>query len=312
MNQPQLENLFVCIGAQKAGTSWLFSVLSQDDRFKFCPHVKEIHYFDHVHCKSPLLNQWRAHHLIQMVERRGLSLKTIMAGFLSGEEDNFLKNRKYKIKGNFFAAKKFLELSGTVDDAWYTAMLRTNEKQSYSMDITPDYAVIGENGFKHMDKLAKNLKLLFILRDPVERAWSGLLQGKKKHKGGVKEFLEQNIHNIDLLFNLCTTGKDILPRSNYAKTLSELEQLGLLDRTLIKFYDDIMEKPKEFILDVYKFLDLPVDISSEFEVLLKNKVYGTVGKSEMPEELRERLVEFYRPFNFALSKYCDVPDSWNA
>ena len=43
-------NLLVCIGTQKAGTYWLYSILSKDERFvhaaKQFEIVKEVHYFD--------------------------------------------------------------------------------------------------------------------------------------------------------------------------------------------------------------------------------------------------------------------------
>ena len=46
-NQPAIENYFVCVGAQKSGTTWLARVLA-DHPDVFVTPVKEIHYFDHV------------------------------------------------------------------------------------------------------------------------------------------------------------------------------------------------------------------------------------------------------------------------
>ena len=44
---PKIDRYFVCIGAQKAGTTWLARVLSEHDDVFVTP-VKEIHYFDHI------------------------------------------------------------------------------------------------------------------------------------------------------------------------------------------------------------------------------------------------------------------------
>ena len=38
---------FICIGAQKAGTTWLYSMLSQNPSV-FLPPIKEIHFFDYI------------------------------------------------------------------------------------------------------------------------------------------------------------------------------------------------------------------------------------------------------------------------
>ena len=42
-----IRDFFVCIGAQKAGTTWLARILSSHPELFMSP-VKELHYFDHV------------------------------------------------------------------------------------------------------------------------------------------------------------------------------------------------------------------------------------------------------------------------
>ena len=39
---------FLCIGAQKSGTTWLYHNLKQHPQV-WLPPVKELHYFDHPH-----------------------------------------------------------------------------------------------------------------------------------------------------------------------------------------------------------------------------------------------------------------------
>ena len=43
----QIEDLFVCVGAQKAGTTWLARMLARHPDLFITP-VKEIHYFDNI------------------------------------------------------------------------------------------------------------------------------------------------------------------------------------------------------------------------------------------------------------------------
>ena len=65
---PKLSNVLVCIGAQKAGTSWLFQNLTKDERFAKCMFAKEVHYFDHLYKNSPHLNNWRAVHFLKVCQ----------------------------------------------------------------------------------------------------------------------------------------------------------------------------------------------------------------------------------------------------
>ena len=44
---PPIRDFFVCIGAQKSGTTWLARILSSHPELFMSP-VKELHYFDHV------------------------------------------------------------------------------------------------------------------------------------------------------------------------------------------------------------------------------------------------------------------------
>src|SRR4029453_18936667 len=50
---------FLCVGAQKAGTSWLYHQLVSHPDF-WMPPVKELHYFDEMtHSRHPDPENWR-------------------------------------------------------------------------------------------------------------------------------------------------------------------------------------------------------------------------------------------------------------
>ncbi len=314
-----LNNLLVCIGAQKAGTSWLQSILIKDDRFSHASlkfhDVKEIHYFDHLYDnKSPHINDWRADSLIVMMQNKGLSMKPIVTDWLNGERENLL-NKSYDLDNARFFAKRLLALTGDVNDKWYENLLHCDKTQKYALDITPDYSVIGKQGFLHMKKIAKNLKLIYILRDPIDRAWSGISQGKKTTSGieaDIKYGLD--INNIDEIYRECTIGLDVGARTNYKKTIENICAAGLKDNLKILFYDQISEKPEEFIDSIYDFIDM--DCSSiKSPVYVKElsiRVYATEEKNEIPNELEKKLIIYYKPMLEALINDYEIvlPNSW--
>lgn len=308
-----IENLFLCIGAQKAGTSWLFSVLKKDDRFSYCPFVKEIHYFDYIHCKSTHLNNWRAHYLLKLSQNRQKDLKPILSGWMSGKRKELLTDNKYKVNGKFLLSKRFSTLMNETNDEWYADLIKCNPIQRYSLDITPDYAVIGEKGFKHISTIANNIKLLFILRNPVERAWSGLLQGKKQLPGGIDNFLENGLKNKEAIFIQCTEGADVGARCNYIQTLKDIYAAGLNNNLKVKFYDDISNSAESFIDDVYNHIELDNNKmkTDEYIASLSQKVYET-KKSNIPEWLEEKLKNYYRDMIVELiEEYkLTIPENW--
>lgn len=312
-----LDNLLVCIGAQKAGTSWLHSILSKDPRFarasKEFENVKEIHYFDYLYDnKANHINSWRAYYLIEMILKRGQSMQPVIGDYLHHEFENSFQ--KYANAGNFFPVKRFHKLTAELNDAWYESMLECQEGEEFSLDITPDYSVIGTEGFSHMKQVSDNLKLVFILRNPVERAWSGVLQDKKGRPGGVKAFLEQDDIDLDQIYKECTEGLNIGARTNYKKTIEAVHAAGLQDELLVLFYDDISEHPEEFIDTIYDFIGMDNSTlkTDEYVADLSKKVYATEGKKSIPAELEQRLKAYYKDMLMELKyKYnLEFPESW--
>lgn len=300
-----LDNLFVCIGAQKAGTTWLYSVLSKDNQFARCPFVKEVHYFDYLYKNSKNLNDWRSMSLVHFIKNKEEIRKTIKI---------WLNQKQNNSDENDINVKKLNLLTDKIDDHWYENIFSLQKNSKYALDITPYYAIIGVDGFQHIKRIAKNKKILFILRNPVDRAWSGLLEGKKRIDGGIERFImdiESEKISIDQLYKICSTGADVGARSNYLNTIINLEEAGLLEQTKIMFYDDLSSKPEDFIAEIYNFLeiDIPKD-NAEFNNAILTKKYETVGKKEMPEDLRVRLQQFYSNTYSQLEKYIDIPSSW--
>jgi hypothetical protein len=310
-NPVKINKLFVCIGAQKSGTSWLFENLSQDHRFSRCPFVKEIHYFDTLYKNSRHLNNWRANFFLQLCQGNQDRLKPFLSAWLSGDTDRFNKLLNESTGNNKVLARRFGLLLNELTDDWYADLLRTHKGQEYALDITPDYAVIGKKGFEHIKSIANDVKILFILRNPVDRAWSGLLQGKKQLPGGISGFLDEKGADIDYLFKASSSGPDVGARNNYLMTLKALDAAGLLDgRVLIKFYDEIADTPEHLIGDIYQFLGIPAPSMDIFSATLRSKVYAT-QKTVMPARLRARLKNHYSGMLKEINdRFVKIPDNW--
>ena len=312
-----LDNLLVCIGAQKAGTSWLHNILSKDERFAQVSNqfeiVKEVHYFDHLYDNhAEHVNDWRAYYLIDLIENEGQSLHKPLTAYLQHENEKqiLLKTDDQALD----TVKQFLALTNPIDDKWYTQLLKCHDKQQFSLDITPDYSIIGVEGFRHLKRVASNLKIVIILRNPIERAWSARLQKAKGEPGGIEGFFAQEDHDLDILYKQCTIGYDIGARTNYIKMLEDIYAAGLENNLKILFYDDIAEKPEDFIDSVYDFIELENAILKDDAYLeaLSKKVYATEGKRDMSMLLEARLKIYYkRMLEDMIDIYkIDFPQTW--
>jgi sulfotransferase family protein len=150
---------FLCIGAHKAGTTWLYQQLDSHPDF-WMPPVKELHYFDQLgRVQRTGRPRCRDERDLQFLER----LKS-----LSAEPGIELENY-----GRLFEAKASL-LSG---------------------DISPNYSTLSEQVIREIIGYFPNLKVIFLARDPVERVWSHLSMEVHYHQ--IEPFDATNIDEID-------------------------------------------------------------------------------------------------------------------
>jgi len=129
---------FLCIGAHKAGSTWLYQQLDSHPDF-WMPPVKELHYFDQLSRVQRAADpRCRDERDVQFLERlKSLSVKTTI------DIENY---------GRLFEPKASL-LSG---------------------DISPNYSTLSNEVIGQVVEYFPNLKVIFLARDPVERVWSHL------------------------------------------------------------------------------------------------------------------------------------------
>ena len=129
---------FLCIGAHKAGTTWLYQQLDSHPDF-WMPPVKELHYFDQL----------------SRVQRAAPPR-------CRDERDlRFLESIKN------LSAEPYINLD-------HYARLFEPKASLLSGDISPNYSTLSDEVIRRVVGYFPNLKVIFLARDPVERVWSHL------------------------------------------------------------------------------------------------------------------------------------------
>jgi hypothetical protein len=150
---------FLCIGAHKGGTTWLYQQLDSHPDF-WMPPVKELHYFDQLsrveHSAPPRFRDERDLRFWESLNN------------LSAKPDVDLENygRLFKPKGSL--------LSG---------------------DISPNYSTLSSKLIRQIIRYFPNLKVIFLARDPVQRFWSHL--SMEVHYRQIEPFDATNIHEVN-------------------------------------------------------------------------------------------------------------------
>jgi Sulfotransferase family len=270
-------NFFVCIGAQKAGTRWLHDNLGRHPGV-WVPYVKELHYFDGLHISG---------------HRR--FLERISASAM---------RRAQRPHARLDAAERaWCEKFGSpaaIDDAWYISLFASATSLDAFGEITPEYAMLPEVGFAHLARLAPQARIIFIMRNPVERAWSQI-----RFKAGKRD--NQSILSPDraLRFIDSPASED---RTAYDRTIQRLERCYPVEQLLYLFYEDIVRDGLEVLRKVSEHIGVKYNATYFPDASQPRNVSMPV---EMPPQVREHLQEKYAYLANAVAlKVGRVPSEW--
>ena len=176
---------FLCIGAQKAGTTWLFSMMSNHNEIHLPKQVKELHYFD-----------WQFYRSLRWYSQ-------------------FFENNENRVKG----------------------------------EITPGYSILSESRVKFISQIMPKVKVILLIRNPIDRAWSHMLMNlyRDKHRQPNLDLDRKKIM-AHLLSERSTA------RGSFKTIIERWSRYMEDDNIHFAFFDSITTNPKEMLNKVFHFL----------------------------------------------------------
>ena len=271
---PQTTIKFLGIGAQKAGTSWLHKNLKEHPEI-WMPPRKELHYFDRSpNYPSPsFLASDNFSTRINGQEEHHKDFKKKLEQELTQALKNTNNDETIKWYLNYFL--------GTYNDDWYNSLF-TQGKHQVSGEITPAYSFLSIKDIQHIHTLYPKLKIILILRNPIERAWSHLRFHIKLNKFSKNSDIEEMKQFID-------SEKQVL-RSDYLSIIHNWSSIFPKKQLHICFYDEIKESPQNFLNNIFNFLEIsPLLLNQQ---TLEKKVNVSTSKS-MPIDIEKYLRRKY-------------------
>jgi len=264
---------FICIGAQRAGTSWLYAVLERHPAF-WLPPIKELHFFD-----DPLLgNGSRYYRFIRMRLVAGLGQRRPLSAW---DVRYFLHKR---------------------DDAWYCSLFEPGKRRGLlTGELTPSYATLEEKAFARMRAINPAIKIIFIMRDPIMRSWSSVLKSRQKH--GAQDVLTPEIA-IDH-----SRREGVASKSSYVETINRLERVFSKDQVFYGFFDEMVSQPTTFVGRLLSFLGAE---TGNVERILPASPIGSAASGRRPPIEFERALaaQFLDDVRVLSDKFDGPPRIW--
>lgn len=129
---------------------------------------------------------------------------------------------------------------------WYQDYFSEYDGESAVGELTRTY-IRDEKVPERIAKTLPEVKLIFTLRNPIDRAFSHWWHEKSKNKHSFD--FEEVLENFDLYQNWIVPGL-------YHRHLMRFSEYFPEEQIKICFFDDLVEDDKQYVQDVYSFLDI--------------------------------------------------------
>ena len=286
---------FIGIGAARSGTTWLSHWLSQHPDI-WIPHLKELHYFSRSskYFSTSFLGQASLPRRLFGRDTRSKEFHRQLARAI-GRNIRHPSSERLRWEWKYFLSE--------VSDEWYESLF-VGRPEPITGEITPAYALLDDADAANMQRQLPNTKFLYIMRDPVDRAWSSIRYHEKRSGSQLTSMSASDIEKH-------LSNDAIVGRSDFAGTIQRWRQALPQERFWLGFYDDIVKDPIRMLTGVYEFLGADVEaVGRDALKEINQKVNDSTAK-EMPVNIRRFLSQQYLPALERLAKDMHGwPEKW--
>jgi hypothetical protein len=282
---PLFGNLFISAGAMKAGTTWLYTVLSRHRNLLFTPE-KEIHYFYAKYVDRGILKD----------ERR---LDNALSRYIGRVDPKTADIDRVRYDLHWVVAY----LGQPLDDYWYRNLFFFERRHFYGCDFSNLYALLPTEAWPQISENCNKLRTLYTLRHPAKRLWSHV------------KFHLQVTNKLDLLttwerkdFEQFARQSFIWDNAEYGQALDRM--MGGLkgDQLKVIFFEDMHDAPGETLAEIERWLEIPAHKYSD-QVL--NQRVNESSPQPMPDFFPDLFAKDFERIGAEVEGHgLTVPASW--
>jgi hypothetical protein len=221
MRMAQQPTFMFCVGATKAGTSWLHEQLSAHPECHFRT-IKELHYF----------TMTKPEHFKAAVARNAAEMAAVAALPVTP--------RRMQRIADMQAWQQVLA-KGKIDPDAYRGFLTDGASDARLVgDVTPAYALMPEDRMRALSGVAADVRVVYLIRDPLARLWSHVRMIASR--SGVADFAAAATAQLERILrgDLAGEGQGIVARGDYSGIIAKLRRAFDPTRLLVQFTEDVM------------------------------------------------------------------------
>lgn len=219
--------LVIGLGAMKSGTTWLSDYLGSHPDFFHSP-IKEMNSFAAIFPDNPRYpnyiyrpgESYRLWRMEKIVLSFGANPSRVDR--TDAERERFDRLRALAQLGRITSAEQYL--------AYFEERIGD---QSHFGEISPSYSHLPAEAYACMAGLSKDVRFLFLMRDPTDRAASHLRHARRR---------VDKDEDLAALVERVTPDSAFFIRSDYRYTLNTLRSLGFESRVKCLIYENLFSQ----------------------------------------------------------------------
>ncbi len=207
----------------------------------------------------------------------------------------------------------FCSLWKSFDVNWYLNFFK-NAEHLKKGEASPNYALLPEAYIKTIRRIMPDVRLIFFIRDPVERAWSHAKHCFRYHEASFRDFegVYEDISSDQWIE--CLTHEWCLAAGDYLGSLKRWMKYFPKSSFHINVFDSIKKNPEDLLRDISNHIGVGFDFDWS-GIDTKEVVFKGI-EGEIPETVISFLKKFYRPEVESLKKFMEnefgvgIPGEW--
>jgi hypothetical protein len=152
-------------------------------------------------------------------------------------------------------------------------------------EITPAYQILPARRIRAIKALCPTLRLILLVRNPIDRAWSQARMGLAKFRGRRIEDIADD--EFIAFFRSLASHR----RGLYTEAIDRWSSIFGADRLLVLFHDDIRRNPEALLTRAFVHLGVSPDV--DWSCFPTRDVIFQGIESALPDRFRPVLIELY-------------------
>ena len=141
---------------------------------------------------------------------------------------------------------------GSRCDEWYASLFEMGAGNKIG-EITPEYGPLSAESVAHIHKLMPDIKIIFLMRNPMQRAWSQVLRSIRNSKRPLESVSEKKFIRH---FN----SDESISKSSYSQIIETWKSYYPEEQFFTAFFEEIIEHPEELLLRIFEFIGVEASL----------------------------------------------------